>query len=420
MYLDRPRSGQTSPRRIFILLVLIAAGLFVIANQNSLRQTLNPPPTPTATRTARSYVVEAQSLAEAGKIGAAANSYIQATSLDSANVDVLIELSRLLALDSRTDDSLQWALRVAQLAPQNAKAKAALAMALDWHAASLEVRGRLAEANEEYQQAVNAAQAAISIDATYPEAYAYLAETYADLNRWDDAISTAQQAVDLNPNRVDVQRALGYVRESQGNYSGAAEAYEQALHFAPNLPYLYIVLGRNYRVIASVKDASKYQSAIDAFNRAIVIDPKNVIAYDELGWTYYNFDKLTDAQQALEKAVSIDPTSWSATEHLAVTYYARRNYEDASVTFQKAIDLMNQAFDGDHYCVSAKSRACDRLVEAYFTMGLSYYYLAECETQSYPAFQKALVLRPDEPNAKFGIQLCNDALVTPAPTLNPK
>lgn len=392
----------------------------MIANQNALRQQLIPPPTPTATRTARSYVVEADALAEAGKIGAAINSYIQAMSLDSSNIDVLIELSRWLALDARTDEALQWALRAAQLAPQNAKAKAALAMALDWNAASLEARGRESEAQQEYQQAIEAAQAAISIDPNYPEAYAYLAETYSDLNRWTDAIEAAQKAVDLDPNRVDVQRALGYVRESQGNYSGAAQAYEQALKLAPNLPYLDIVLGRNYRVIASASDGSKFQPAIDAFKHAIAVDPTNVIAYDELGWTYYNFDRLTDAQQALEQAVSIDPNSWSAAEHLAVTYYARRNYEDASVTFKQAINLMNQAFDGDHFCVTSASRACDRLVEAYYTMGLSYYYLAQCETESYPAFQKALVLRPDEPNAKFGIQLCNDALVTPTSTLKPK
>lgn len=420
MYLDRGRSRHTSPRNIIILIVLIAAGLFVIANQNSLRQTLNPPPTATATRTARSYVVEAQSLAESGKIDEAADAYIQAAALDSANIDVLIDLSRLLALDSRTDEALTWATRAVQLAPQNVKAKAVLAMALDWNAVALEIRGRLADAKQQYQQAVDAAQAAIAIDPNYPEAHAYLAETYADQNRWADAIAAAQAAIDLDPNRVDVQRALGYVRESQGNYSGAAQAYEQALKFAPNLPYLYIVLGRNYRVLATLGDSAKAQQALDAFNHAIASNPKNVIAYDELGWTYYNFEKLVDAQKALEKAVEIDPKSWSATEHLAIVYYARRNYEDASVTFKKAIDLMNQAFDGDHFCVTAVTRTCDRLVEAYYTMGLAYYYLAECEAESYPAFHKALVLKPDEPNALAGIQLCNDALVTPTPKPKPK
>jgi tetratricopeptide (TPR) repeat protein len=136
--------------------------------------------------------------------------------------------------------------------------------------------------------------------------------------------------------------------------------------------------------------------------------------------TYYNFQQLTEAQTALEQAIKVDPTSWSATEHLAISYYARRNYEDASVTFKKAIGLMNQAFDGDRFCVSNVSRTCDRLVEAYFTMGLSFYYLAECETESYPAFHKALVLKPDEPNALAGIQLCDDALATPTPTPKPK
>ena len=316
MYLDRPRPRRSSPRRILLLLALIAAGLFVLSNQNALRQQLIPQPTPTATRTARSYVVEAESLADAGKIKGAIDAYVQAISLDPANVDALIALARLMALAGRTDEALRRAERAAQLAPQNAVARAALAMALDWHAAWLQEHGRDGEANQDFQQAIATAKSAIALDATYPESYAYLGETYADLNDWTNATQTVQHAVDINPNLVDVQRALGYVRESQGNYTGAAEAYEKAIEFAPNLAYLYVVLGRNYRVIASLSDGSKYPKAVDAFNRASAIDPDYVAARDELGWTYYTFQQLVQAQKTLEQAVKIDPRNEDAKKEI--------------------------------------------------------------------------------------------------------
>jgi len=35
----------------------------------------------------------------------------------------------------------------------------------------------------------------------------------ADLNDWSNASQSIQSAIDIDPNRVDVQRALGYVRE---------------------------------------------------------------------------------------------------------------------------------------------------------------------------------------------------------------
>ena len=52
MYYDRTRR-KSSPRRILLLLILVGIGVLLIANQNELRQTVIPPPTPTATRTAR-------------------------------------------------------------------------------------------------------------------------------------------------------------------------------------------------------------------------------------------------------------------------------------------------------------------------------------------------------------------------------
>jgi tetratricopeptide (TPR) repeat protein len=214
-----------------------------------------------------------------------------------------------------------------------------------------------------------------------------------------------------------VQRALGYVRESQGNYTGAADAYEQAIKLSPNLAYLYIALGRNYRVIATLRDASKYPKAVEAFNKAATIDPNYATAFDELGSTYYTFDDLTQAQKALEKAIALDPESWLAQFHLALTYYARRNYEDAAPTFKTAIGLMNTTFDADHYCVTSTSRACERAAEAYTRLGLAYYFMddAQCASDAIPAFQRALVVRPGNSGAQEGLRLCGEALKTSTP-----
>ena len=417
MYYDHPPRRRSSPRRILILLLFIAAGLVVLNNQNSLRQQLLPQPTPTATRAARSYVVEAESLLEAGNVHAAIDAYIQAISLDPENIDVLIAMSRVMALYGRNEEALQRAKRAAQLAPQNVKAQAALAMAQDWYASWLQEHGRDAEATASYQQAITTARAAIALDKTYPEAYAYLAETYADLNDWPNASASIQSAIDIDPNRVDVQRALGYVRESQGNYSGAADAYEQAIKLSPNLAYLYIALGRNYRVIANLRDGSKYPLAIEAFTKATTIDPNYVTAFDELGSTYYSFEDLAQAQKALEKAIAIDPESWLAQFHLALTYYARRNYEDATTTFKTALALMNKTFDADHYCVTSTSSACERAAEAYTRLGLAYYYMddSQCASDAIPAFQRALVVRPGNTGAQEGLRLCGDALKTSTP-----
>jgi tetratricopeptide (TPR) repeat protein len=415
MYANRSRRRRSSLRRVLIYLILIGAGVWIIVNQNQLRQELIPPPTPTATRTARSYVVEAESLREAGNVPAAIDAYIQAVSLEPQNLDVLITLSRLLALRGQTLEAVHYAERAAQLAPQDVKAQAALTMAYGWHASWLQQHGRELESKDTYQKAVTTGKTAVALDPKYPESYAYLAETYTDLGSLENAIDNAQTAVDLDPNRADVQRALGYVRESQGNYSGAVEAYQRAIELAPRQTYLYVALGRNYRVLAAIRDASLWAKATEAFQRATEIDPSYSVAFDELGWTYYALEDYKTAQQTLEKAVEVDPANWSARSHLAAAYFARRNYEDATVTFKKALDLMNQSFDGDHYCVTAQSGSCERMVTAYATMGLAYCYLDQYQNEAIPAFRKALTIRPDDPGVLDTMNYCYTYLGTPVP-----
>ncbi len=398
---------RSSPRRVMLLLVLIGAGVLVIINQNQLRQDLIPAPTPTATRTARSYVVEAESLFEAGDVPKTIDAYIQAVSLDPQNVDVLIKLSRLLTLRGRTTEGVQYAERAAQVAPKNAPVQAALAMAYDWHASNLQQRGRSLEASDLYQKAVATAKLASTLDAKYPEAHAYLAETYADLNMWENAIDQAQQALDLNPDRADVQRAVAYVRESQGNYSGAVEAYERAIQLAPREVNLYVSLGIDYRLLTN------WQKALDAFERATKVDPTYVAGFDELGWTYYTLEDTKQAEKILEQAIQVDPTAWSPRSHLAATYFVRKNYEDAATTFKTAIQLMNQDFDADRYCVVAKTSACNRVVIAYGTMGVAYCWLAvsyndpsKYEQEALPAFRRALTIRPDDEGVLEDMDFC--------------
>jgi len=116
MYHDHSRR-RSSLRRVLILLILVGAGVFLIVNQNDVRQSIIPLPTPTATRTARSYVVEAESLAQTGDLKKASNAYIQAVALEPTNVEALVVLSRLLAYTDRTADAVQWAERAVQAAP---------------------------------------------------------------------------------------------------------------------------------------------------------------------------------------------------------------------------------------------------------------------------------------------------------------
>jgi tetratricopeptide (TPR) repeat protein len=414
MYYDHSRR-RSSVRRVLILLILVGAGVFLIINQNDVRQRIIPPPTPTATRTARSYIVEAEALAQTGDLKKATNAYIQAVSLEPENVEALITLSRLLAYTDRTIDAVQWAERAVQAAPTSAPAQAALASALNFHYAKLLLQGRPAEADKTLQQALTAAKNAVAMDPKYPEGQAYLAEIYAELGDLENAAVSIQKALTLDPNRSEVQRAYGTVLESQGKYTEAAEAYRQAIARAPNIAYLYLLLGRAYRTIAQVRDQSLWASALETFKKGAQVDPTDVRLLDEWGWVHYALDQYRDAQEVLERAVALDPQAWSPRSHLAATYFQRTQYEDSLASFKQALDLMNKTFDADHYCVTAKTLSCDRLVQAYITLGYAYRQLQQCAPSGFGAFRKALIIRPDNPGAQGGYNQCAEDLGTPVP-----
>jgi tetratricopeptide (TPR) repeat protein len=179
--------------------------------------------------------------------------------------------------------------------------------------------------------------------------------------------------------------------------------------------YLYLVLGRAYTIIASVRDPSLWASALETFKQGAQIDPTDVRLLDEWGWAHYTLDQYRDAQEVLENATRVDPKAWSPRSHLAATYFQRTQYEDAIESFKQALQLMNDTFDADHYCVTAKTRSCERLIAAYTTLGFAYRQLGQCAQGGLGAFRKALIVRPDDPTAQGGYNLCAEDLGTPVP-----
>jgi tetratricopeptide (TPR) repeat protein len=186
-------------------------------------------------------------------------------------------------------------------------------------------------------QAIDACLRAIELDPAYAEAYAYLAEAYADAEQMVEALDAARTALTLDPRSVDANRNYGYVLEVMGDWSGASQAYQQALSIQPNLAYLYMDVGKSYQALSDTGNA------IEAFQRASELDPDRAEALDQLGWTYANIQEYERAQTYLQQAVEVNPEYAPAYGHLAFTYWTRRNYEDAIPNYEKAIDLAYRA-----------------------------------------------------------------------------
>jgi len=123
--------------------------------------------------------------------------------------------------------------------------------------------------------------------------------------------------------------------------------YKQALDISPEYAAAWAGLGRNYVNLTGYSFLSPdegYGKALDAANRALVIDPENVTAHSILGWIAMTNDgDLTAAAQHLELALKLEPTNVSTIRNAAnlVMRLGRLNEAIKLGEYGVARDLLN-------------------------------------------------------------------------------
>ncbi|GAP08255.1 MAG TPA: tetratricopeptide repeat protein [Anaerolinea thermolimosa] len=341
-YIFRKERARSDPYRVLILLVLVVGGLFIL--RGFQRQEIQPLflPTPTPTRTSHSYALEGQTHFQAGNLDKAIAAYQQALQTDPSNALLWAELAQIQTYSSnllttreeqraRLNEALQSAEKAVELAPDDSTAHAVRALTLDWNATATD------DANERQRLLVAAEQAAtraLQLDKNNVLALAYAAEIYNDEQKWDLAQQSIQLAVERNPNLMDVQRVLANIRETQGDYRGAIDAYEKAISISPNLTFLYINVGIIYRHL------KVYDVALDYFAKAVNLNKQlgieDPVPYIAIGKVYTQMGEFFIASLNMKRALQINPYSPDLYGQLGMVYFKARNYESAIPALQCA------------------------------------------------------------------------------------
>ncbi len=323
-----------------ILLVM----LMVLRNLNTGAITPMFLPTPTPTRTVNSYADEGETYFVAGDLEKAMQAYQQAVKLDPNNIDLRTELARiqiysstLLTIDTqkvqRLNDALATINDAITLQPEDSDAHAIKAFALDWLSDPNIAGGdRDALLTEAEQEAVQALQ----LDNTNTLALAYYAEILVDEQKWVQAQQNIREAVDRDPNSMDVRRIYGYMLESIGNYGQAIDQYKEAIHIYPNLTFIYLRIGANYRTLLN------YEMALEYFDKAATINEqlgvKDSVPYFSIATTYTQMGEFLVAGRNALKGLNYQPDNADMYGRLGIVYHRSRNYEGAILAFTCAIN----------------------------------------------------------------------------------
>jgi tetratricopeptide (TPR) repeat protein len=341
--LFRKSRGKSNPFRVAVMIAIIMLMLMVLRNFNQGAITPALMPTATPTRTLASHAEEGETYFIAGDLDKAILAYQQAVTLDPANADLKAELARIMVYSStlltideerltRLNEALETINQAIDANPDHSMAHAIKAFVLDWLSdpnIATEDRGKLL--TEADQEVVHALQ----LDNQNNLALAYYAEILVDQQKWVQAEQNIREAIQRAPDLMDVRRINGYVLESIGNYSQAINEYKEAIHINPNLTFIYLRIGANYRKL------TQYEMALEYFAKAAVINEQlgvnDPIPYFSIATTYIQMGQFFSAGLNARKGLNFDPDNADAYGRLGIVYHRSRNYEGAIPAFECAI-----------------------------------------------------------------------------------
>lgn len=183
------------------------------------------------------------------------------------------------------------------------------------------------------------------------------ARALVDQGQWDRAESRLRQVLRAQPESAEAHFLLGYVffRQIQAaareghidpNYqaqhakAALAEYTEGAKYRTPSAFDLKVV-ALNYVLLDDYADADRW------LTKSVAIDGKDFDAWYHLGRTKYNENRFQEAIEAFQKCLELDPRDVKAEDNLGLSYAALERREDAMSAYRTAIDWQSHSIVKD-------------------------------------------------------------------------
>lgn len=187
----------------------------------------------------------------------------------------------------------------------------------------------------DYNKAVEAFKAGLTIDPKKENVLTEIAITYKKQKKWYEAIEVLKKANEIKPKDVKTLNELAICYRENDQLDKAIETLENT-----KVINLYDVKTLNELGIC-YRENDQLDKAIETLENAVRDYPDNVRILDELGICYRENNQIDKAIKTLEKAKEIDPRNLQTLNELAICYRENGDYEDSIKTAKKAISLRN-------------------------------------------------------------------------------
>jgi len=164
-------------------------------------------------------------------------------------------------------------------------------------------------------------------------------------NQFNNAINDFNHAVSIKPDYAEAFYNLGVTFREKGDSDRAIDAYKAALKCNNNYANAHNNLGQIFLV------KGELDFAVDHLEWAVALSPEFAEAHNNLGTTYLELNKIHDAIKAYKKALEFNPNYAVALNNLGISYQRIGEFDLAIENFEKAI-VLNPGYATAHHNLS--------------------------------------------------------------------
>lgn len=216
---------------------------------------------------------------------------------------------------------------------------------------------------QRYQEALNTYEQAVEIRSDYADAWNGKGKAFYELKKYQEALIAYDKSIQLQPIFFEAWRGRGFTLAKLQRYNEAINSYDKALEIQEKDAEIWNAKGEVFSQIKRYDDAIKsydkavelkseytlpwynkgkllhllkrYDDAIKSYDRAIEYQPSYDNAWYEKGNALVNLQRYQDAYNAYDKAVQIKPDFVSA-------WLSRGNVLLKMGRYPEAIDSFNE------------------------------------------------------------------------------
>lgn len=185
---------------------------------------------------------------------------------------------------------------------------------------------------KQYDEAIDLAEALLKDDGADSELYGLAANTYADAEKYKDAIDILKKGFEKFPAKVHLLFMTGVYHEKAGDIPACIEVMKEVIRKDASNSSAYNYLGYLYAERGENLDVAE-----ELIKKALELKPDDGFYLDSLGWVFFQKGDHKKAIEYLQKAVKIEPKEGVIIEHLGDAKKAQGDLTGALTLYEQSL-----------------------------------------------------------------------------------